>query len=125
MAKRTAMSYRFTPEAVIGLKQLSKHLGISQTSVMEMAIRKLVREEDMKQITKELRIHCSISEDHLATIQTAGNDRNRAVGAWCDDNQLDIEDVKYVWGHLSHDAWHKVDQHVSYVDVPVVEYAKW
>ena len=46
--KNQAMSFRFTPEAKIFISALSKHLGISQASVIEIAVRDLARRNGLE-----------------------------------------------------------------------------
>ena len=37
---KTAMSFRFTKEAVTAIRKIADQLGVSQTAVLEMAVRK-------------------------------------------------------------------------------------
>lgn len=46
--KKGPTSFRLSPEAVRLIKELSERLGISQASVVEQAVRKLARSEDVK-----------------------------------------------------------------------------
>lgn len=41
-------SLRLTPDAMRLLKEIAKKLGISQTSVIEIAIRRMAESEDVK-----------------------------------------------------------------------------
>jgi hypothetical protein len=45
MAPRNPKSFRLTDEAVRILEELESHLGLSQTAVVEMALRTLYRKE--------------------------------------------------------------------------------
>ena len=48
--KKEATSYRISVEAKQKIKVLAKHLGVNETSVIEIAIRKLV---DLEGVEKE------------------------------------------------------------------------
>jgi hypothetical protein len=45
MANKEAISFRLTPEAIAMIKELAKKLGVSQADVIEMAVRKLDKQE--------------------------------------------------------------------------------
>lgn len=46
MANKEAISFRLTPEAIAIIKELAKKLGVSQADVIEMAVRKLEKQEN-------------------------------------------------------------------------------
>lgn len=48
MANKEATSFRLTPEAIALIKELAKHLGVSQTDIIELAIRKLAQNENVQ-----------------------------------------------------------------------------
>ena len=45
MRNKKSVGYRLTPEAIALVKELAEKLGVSQADVVEMAIRKFVKEE--------------------------------------------------------------------------------
>lgn len=54
MVKNDPTSFRLSPEAAKLLETLSERLGVSKTAVIEMAVRKLGRQEvGTQQIEKE------------------------------------------------------------------------
>ena len=48
MANKEATSFRLTPEAIALIKKLARHLGVSQTDIIELAIRKLAQNENVQ-----------------------------------------------------------------------------
>ncbi len=46
MANKEAISFRLTPEAIALIKELAKNLGVSQADIIEMAVRKLAKQEN-------------------------------------------------------------------------------
>ena len=48
MANKEATSFRLTPEAIALIKELAKKLGVSQTDIVELAIRKLAQHENVQ-----------------------------------------------------------------------------
>ncbi len=48
MANKEATSFRLTPEAIALIKELAKYLGVSQTDIIELAIRKLAKDENLQ-----------------------------------------------------------------------------
>lgn len=49
MDNKQATSIRLTPEAKRLVKELAKRLGVSQTAIMEIAIRRLAESEGVQQ----------------------------------------------------------------------------
>ena len=45
MRNKISVGYRLTPEAIALVKELAEKLGVSQADVVEMAIRKFVKQE--------------------------------------------------------------------------------
>jgi hypothetical protein len=45
MRNKESVSFRLTPEAIAIIKELAKKLGVSQADIVEMAVRKLEKQE--------------------------------------------------------------------------------
>jgi len=48
MKNKSNTSLRLTPEAIRLLRELAKKLGVSQTAIMEMAIRRMAEQENVE-----------------------------------------------------------------------------
>ena len=48
MRNKKSIGFRLTPEAITIIKELAKKLGVSQADVVEMAVRKLAKQEEIE-----------------------------------------------------------------------------
>jgi hypothetical protein len=48
MRNKNAISFRLTQEAITIIKELASRLGVSQADVIELAIRKLAKDENVQ-----------------------------------------------------------------------------
>jgi predicted DNA-binding protein len=48
MRNKQAISFRLSPEAIELIKELAKKLGVSQADIIELAVRKLAKQEQDK-----------------------------------------------------------------------------